>query len=306
MLQAGFAVRRMSTSLGLGGWAAVCQMTVTNNLAQNLSQAEGLIKQAAAQGASMVFLPEAADFIGESREQTASLSQDLSGSTVGVFKDLARHHRVWLSLGGLHVKEGEESRISNTHVVMDAEGEIKASYCKTHLFDVSIPGKVNLKESDYVKPGEAMVDPLDTPLGRVGLGICYDLRFPEHSLALTKAGAQILTFPSAFTVPTGLAHWEPLLRARAIETQSYVVAAAQVGNHNAKRTSYGHAMIVDPWGVVLAQCRDGVGIAMANIDLDYLASVRQNMPVQQQRRTDLYGGDPPGVFRKREQSIGVT
>lgn len=288
MLLAGLGVR-MAANRGLGGWAAVCQMTVTSDLAENLTQAGGLVQQAAAQGAAMVFLPEAADFIGESREQTGSLSQDLGGSTVTAFRDLARQHGVWLSLGGLHVKEGEDSRISNTHVVMDAEGEIKASYCKTHLFDVSIPGKVNLKESDYVKPGETMAAPIDTPLGSLGLGICYDLRFAEHSQALALAGAQLLTFPSAFTVPTGLAHWEPLLRARAIETQCYVVAAAQVGSHNVKRTSYGHAMIVDPWGAVVAQCRDGVGIAMAHIDLGYLASVRQNMPVQRQRRADLYG-----------------
>ena len=163
------------------------------------------------------------------------------------------------------------------------------SYNKTHLFDVNIPGSVALNESAYVTPGAVITPPVDTPLGKLGLGVCYDLRFPEFSQALTRAGAQILTYPSAFTVKTGMAHWESLLRARAIETQCYVIAAAQTGQHNDKRSSYGHSMIVDPWGVVLAQCGEGVGVATANIDLDYLASVRTNMPVQTHRRADLYG-----------------
>ena len=128
-----------------------------------------------------------------------------------------------------------------------------AKYSKTHLFDVEIPEQgIRLKESDYVSPGKDIVRPVETSIGRIGLGICYDLRFPEFSLALARSGAQILTFPSAFTVATGMAHWESLLRARAIESQCYVVAAAQTGRHNAKRSSYGRTMIVDPWGTVVA------------------------------------------------------
>lgn len=279
----------MASSRGLGGWAAVCQMTVTSDVAENLEQAGSLVEQAAARGASVVFLPEAADFIGQNREQTRGLSQGRGGSTVQAFSEMARQHGVWLSLGGLHVLEEEGGKISNTHLVVDREGRVVASYCKTHLFDVSIPGKFSLKESDYAEVGKVLPLPIETPLGNLGLGICYDLRFAEHSQALVRAGAELLTFPSAFTIPTGLAHWESLLRARAIETQTYVIAAAQVGNHNPKRSSYGHAMIVDPWGTVVAQCREGVGLAMAHIDLDYLATVRRNMPVQRQRRPDLYG-----------------
>ena len=283
------AGRLVMTSRGLGSLAAVTQMTVTNCVKDNLRQAAELIEQAAARGAAMVFLPEAADFIGQSREETGELSQGLEGSTVVALREEAARHGVWLSLGGLHVREQGRDKLSNTHIVVDSLGEVVATYSKTHLFDVTIPGKFSLRESEYVTAGTELVPPVATPLGLLGLGVCYDLRFPEHSQALAGAGAQLLSFPSAFTVATGLAHWEVLLRARAVETQTYVIAAAQVGSHNAKRTSFGHAMIVDPWGTVVAQCREGVGLALAEVDLSYLAKVRANMPVQEQRRPDLYG-----------------
>ena len=276
-------------SRGMAAIAAVAQMTVSNDLAANIKQANSLVEKASGQGASMVFLPEAADFIGESREQTYQLAQPIGGSTVMAFREMARKHGLWLSLGGLHIRQGEEQKTSNTHILVDKEGDIVATYAKTHLFDASVPGKFSLKESDYVGAGTSLTSPVESPLGRLGLGICYDLRFGEHSQALARAGAELLTFPSAFTVATGEAHWEPLLRARAIETQSYVIAAAQTGQHNPKRSSYGHAMIVDPWGVVTAEVKEGVGVALAPIDLEKVARVRREMPVQQQRRPELYG-----------------
>ena len=269
--------------------AAVAQMTVTADVAANLAQAAGLVERAKAAGAAMVFLPEAADFIGETREQTAALAEPLGGPTVAAFRELAKRHEVWLSLGGLHIREEQEDRVSNMHLVVDSQGEVAATYCKAHLFDATVPGKFDLQESRYVAAGAALTPPLASPLGRLGLGVCYDLRFAEHSQALAAAGAELLTFPSAFTVTTGEAHWEVLLRARAIESQAYVVAAAQTGQHNAKRSSYGHSLIVDPWGEVVARAGEGVGIALAPIDLERLATVRTNMPVQRQRRPDLYG-----------------
>jgi len=277
-------------TVSLSAWAAVVQMTVTSDLAHNLAQADRLVSQASARGASMVFLPEACDYIGETRQQTMSLAQPLAGQIVKEFQRMAVSNGVWLSLGGVHtLTEGEEGRTSNTHVIVNSEGKIVKTYNKTHLFDVNIPGSVSLSESAYVTPGSSLPPPVPTPLGKLGLGICYDLRFPEHSLALARAGAELLSFPSAFTVTTGQAHWESLLRARARETQCYVVAAAQTGRHNDKRSSYGHSMIVDPWGVVVAQCGEGEGVAMASIDMEYLHTVRKNMPVQQHRRRDLYG-----------------
>ncbi|PIO69775.1 hydrolase, carbon-nitrogen family [Teladorsagia circumcincta] len=147
----------------------------------------------------------------------------------------------------------------NSHVIIDDQGETRALYNKLHLFDLEIPGKVRLMESEFSKSGSKMVPPVDTPIGRLGLSICYDLRFPELALWNRYKGAEILSYPSSFTLNTGLAHWEPLLRTRAIETQCYVIAAAQTGKHNDKRSSYGHSMVVDPWGAVVAQCSERVG-----------------------------------------------
>merc|ERR1719365_299235 len=212
-------------------------MTSTSDLQSNFDQARHLIEGAARRGADVVFLPEAFDFIGSSSADTLELAQPISGSTVRSFQELAQTNKVWLSLGGFHHKSNRDGakKIFNTHLIIDSAGSIIDSYSKAHLFDVEIPGKFRLKESDYVNPGNHIPSPVATPLGNVGLGVCYDIRFPEFSLALAKGGAEILTFPSAFTVPTGMAHWKPLLQARAIENQCCVVAAAQVGRHNEKR-----------------------------------------------------------------------
>uniref|UniRef100_UPI00398E80BE deaminated glutathione amidase n=1 Tax=Pristiophorus japonicus TaxID=55135 RepID=UPI00398E80BE len=199
---------------------------------------------------------------------------------------------VWLSLGGFHERCHDwerDRRIYNAHVLINDSGEIAVVYRKTHLFDVELKGRVSLKESNFTIPGPGIEAPVDTPIGKLGLAICYDLRFPEISLTLAQDGAEILTFPSAFTMTTGMAHWEPLLRARAIETQSYVVAAAQTGRHNETRTSYGHSMVVDPWGCVIAQCHEGPGLCYAEIDLQYLRDIRRDMLLMHHRRTDLYG-----------------
>ncbi|KPJ17381.1 Nitrilase and fragile histidine triad fusion protein NitFhit [Papilio machaon] len=173
----------------------------------------------------------------------------------------------------------------NTHIIIDNKGDIVQTYRKLHLFDVEIPEKnVRLKESDFTSPGSHVVTPVDTPVGRIGLEICYDMRFPELSTTLGSMRADILTFPSAFTYVTGMAHWHLLLRARAIENQCYVLAAAQTGQHNAKRRSYGHALCVDPWGEVLADCEEeGPCYKIAEISLEKLADVRRNMPVFQHR-----------------------
>lgn len=267
----------------------VCQLTCTVDKDKNFQISRSLIEKAKNKGAKVIFLPEAVDYIGESKQQSIDMAEDLNDITISKYQDLAKQLGVWISVGGFHQKVKDEKRVLNTHVMIDNTGEIKSTYNKTHLFDLDIPGKVRLCESDYTVPGDTMVSPVETPVGKVGLSICYDLRFPEMSTALAKEGADILTYPSAFTVPTGMAHWEVLLRSRAIETQCYVVAAAQTGKHNEKRQSYGHAMVVDPWGTVIAQCREGTDVCVAEIDLSYLKSVRANMPVWSHRRPDLYG-----------------
>uniref|UniRef100_A0A671EXL6 Deaminated glutathione amidase n=1 Tax=Rhinolophus ferrumequinum TaxID=59479 RepID=A0A671EXL6_RHIFE len=199
---------------------------------------------------------------------------------------------LWLSLGGFH-ERGQDweqtQKIYNCHVLLDSEGSVVATYRKTHLCDVEIPGQGPMHESSSTMPGPSLKSPVSTPAGKIGLAICYDMRFPELSLALAQAGAEILTYPSAFGSVTGPAHWEVLLRARAIEAQCYVVAAAQCGRHHEKRASYGHSMVVDPWGTVVARCSEGPGLCLARIDLRYLRELRQHLPVFQHRRPDLYG-----------------
>ncbi|XP_067303354.1 deaminated glutathione amidase isoform X1 [Pseudorasbora parva] len=282
---------RMSSSLPV---AAVCQMTATPDKEANFSACTRLVEQAKEGGASMVFLPEGFDYIGSSREETLALSESLDGDIITRYTHLARKLDVWLSLGGFHERGHDwksDRRIYNSHVIINGQGEIVSVYRKGHLFDVELSSKgVSLKESAFTVPGPRLLPPVQTPIGKVGLGVCYDLRFPELSSALQRHGAEILTFPSAFTVATGAAHWEVLLRARAIETQCFVVAAAQVGAHHAKRASYGHALAVDPWGAVIGDCGgEEVGLKLVQIDLQALRDIRRDMPVQQHRREkDFY------------------
>lgn len=235
-------------------------------------------------------------------------SESSSTSIIEELCYIARKSNLWISGGGVHTKvssAGDEhtNKIYNTHVIINNNGNIQAHYHKIHLFDVSIPNKVNLRESNTTCPGNKLVV-CDSPIGKLGLSICYDMRFSSMYVHLVQEmGAQVLLMPSAFTVPTGKAHWHALLRARAIESQCYVLAAAQCGQHNEKRQSYGHSVVYDPWGEMVADAGgyDGVGsagtnitiddespvrvpsIIMADIDLDKLASIRERMPIQQHR-----------------------
>ncbi|XP_076618748.1 ntrilase and fragile histidine triad fusion protein NitFhit [Colletes latitarsis] len=269
---------------------AVCQMTSTNDKEKNLQFVRELTAKAKSRSACIAFFPEACDYLADNKKDTISMAQPLTGSTVACYKDIAKNNKIWLSLGGLHeALPDNEHHISNTHIIIDSNGEIVGTYRKAHLFDMENKNTgVRLMESDYVLPGEKIEPPISTPIGKLGLSICYDMRFPELSLTLRNMGAQILTYPSAFTYQTGAAHWEIILRARAIETQCYVVAAAQTGTHNKKRVSWGHAMIIDPWGTVIAQCSEKTGIALAEIDLNLIEQIRENMPCENHRRIDLY------------------
>ncbi|XP_068443834.1 deaminated glutathione amidase [Clinocottus analis] len=278
---------RMSTSSR--PVAAVCQMTATPDKEANFSACQQLVEEAKERGACMVFLPEGFDYIGSSQEETLSLSESLAGDTISKYTQLARKLEVWLSLGGFHERGHDwesDRRIYNSHVIINDKGDVVSVYRKSHLFDVELPEKgVSLKESAFTVPGPSLVSPVQTPIGKVGLGICYDVRFPELSLALRRHAAEILTYPSAFTEATGAAHWEVLLRARAIENQCFVLAAAQVGRHTEKRRSYGHALAVDPWGEVLADCGgEKPGVVLVEVDPEKVGSTRRSMPVQQHRR----------------------
>ncbi|XP_023211076.1 nitrilase and fragile histidine triad fusion protein NitFhit-like [Centruroides sculpturatus] len=270
---------------------AVCQLTCKSNKEENFEICKSLIEKAKKRGAEMVFLPECFDLVGESKDQSIKLSEPLNGPIITKYKELAKNNSIWLSLGGFHETgpQTDQKRVQNAHVILDSSGNIVEVYRKIHMFDVDLPGRMRLCESDYTVPGSRIVKPVSSPVGKIGMGICYDLRFPEFSLALAKSGAEILTYPSAFTQTTGMAHWEPLLRARAIESQCYVIAAAQTGRHNPKRVSYGHAMVIDPWGCCIACCKEGTDVITAEIDLGYLRNIRQEMPVWMHRRPDIYG-----------------
>lgn len=211
-------------------------------------------------------------------------------------QEAAREFKLAINVG-IHEPTKEGKKVKNTLIWIDERGSIVQRYQKLHLFDLEIEGGPVMRESDSVEKGSSILPPFDTAVGRVGLAICFDLRFPEISLALKRQNAQIITYPSAFTVPTGKAHWSSLLRARAIETETYVIAAAQVGFHNEKRRSYGHTMIVSPWGEVMAELgfdelkRDENGdpvpeIAFAELDMAEVERIRKQMPLL--RRTDVY------------------
>ncbi|SGY35350.1 BQ5605_C002g01757 [Microbotryum silenes-dioicae] len=273
--------------------AAVAQICSLPSLTHNVALCRSVIRRAAQAGAHLVWLPEASDFIACAAD-VPCLSRPLDQSVfIDGVKAQAKFSKVWVGVGVHESVKGEE-RCYNTNLLISPEGEVRAAYRKIHLFDVDIRGGPVILESKTTKPGAELLDPVETPLGKVGLLTCYDLRFPEVSLALRRTGAQIITYPSAFTLRT-----EVLLRARAIETQSYILAPAQTGSHTATRQSYGHAMIVGPWGEVLAQCSDrqpkpytdGVHdgtFAMADLDLGWLEDVRRDMPLWEQRRSDVY------------------
>jgi predicted amidohydrolase len=275
--------------------AAVVQMTARDDLAKNLERAESLVKRAVIRGARLVGLPENLSFMGI-EEQKLGTAEDWPLGAVGEGAGavrawaarLARACEVTLVLGGVTERSAVEGKVHNACVVVDPSGEITARYRKIHLFDVDLADGTRLCESRVVVPGDEVVA-CDTVVGRLGLSVCYDVRFPELYRRLVDAGAEVLAVPAAFTVPTGRDHWHVLLRARAIESQAYVLAPAQWGSHGHGRTTYGHAMIVDPWGTIVAECPDGEGIAVAEIDLARVHAIRAQLPSLRHRRLDARG-----------------
>ena len=261
---------------------AVAQMTSIGDTEFNFQTCSKLAEEAASQGAKMLFLPEAFSFVGSASEQTVAIAEPVTGHTISKYAALAKRLNLWLSLGGFQEVGPDPEHVYNSHLILTDNGEIAAIYRKIHLFSVDIiPKGPVLMESRYTAPGTGLITS-DSPAGRLGLSTCYDLRFPElYQRLVFEKGAQVLLVPSAFTVPTGRAHWEVLLRARAIETQTYVIAAAQAGKHNEKRESYGHSLIIDPWGTIVGKLDDplATGIAVAEIDLGELESIRQRIPI---------------------------
>src|SRR5579863_3797932 len=265
---------------------AAIQMTSGPDVSANLEEARALLQEAARRGARLAVLPENFSFMGRSdadalgvQPSLRGVAEDDGGGPVQDFlADTARRLGIWIVGGTVPLRGAGDGRVAAASLVFDAEGERRARYDKIHLFDVHVPGREeSYRESANVAPGSSPVV-VETPVGRLGLSVCYDVRFPELYRSLSAAGAQLLAVPSAFTSPTGRAHWETLLRARAIENLCYVVAPAQSGFHPSGRETYGDSMIVDYWGRVLQRLPRGRGFALADIDLVSQEAVRASFP----------------------------
>jgi deaminated glutathione amidase len=260
------------------------QLNTTDDRAANLAQAEEAVDRVVAQGADLVLLPENFNHRGTD-ETNAAAAEPIPGPSYEWARAMACKHGVFFHLGSLIAQCGDER--FNTSVVFDRLGTEVARYSKIHLFDVELPDGTLYYESDAISPGNEIVT-FDCEGVTFGLAVCYDLRFPELFRALADRGAEVFLVPAAFTIPTGISHWESLIRARAIENGCYVAACGQWGPSKVGKPCYGHSMVVDPWGVVVAQCREGVDSLVAELDLDYLREVRRRMPVLDHRRPDLF------------------
>jgi deaminated glutathione amidase len=267
------------------GRVAAIQMTSSHVVADNLGKAGALLREAKEAGALIACLPENFSFIGLKDADKLQVAEvDGDGLVQAYLSDAARQLNMWILGGTIVIRTDDSNRVANASLLIDAAGKRVARYDKIHLFDVSIPGRnEQYRESTHVLPGREPVT-ADTPVGKLGLSVCYDMRFPELYRELVAQGAEWLAMPAAFTVPTGRAHWETLLRARAIENLCYVVAPAQVGVHSSGRETYGDSLIVDYWGQVLSRLAKGTGVITADIDLASQAESRARFPALDNRQ----------------------
>jgi predicted amidohydrolase len=267
---------------------AAVQLSSQADVGENLERAAALVADAARRGAELVLLPENFAYLGGTEEGRRAIAEDLGGDggpqgPIGRrLAELARAHRVWLLGGGMPERSADPDRPFNTCAVFAPDGRLAARYRKIHLFDVDLAERP-YRESRASSAGDAPVTVTAAEL-RVGLSVCYDLRFPELYRALSAAGAEVLVVPAAFTVTTGKDHWHVLLRARAIEAQAYIIAAAQWGKHPGGRVTFGKSCVVDPWGEIVAQASEGEGVVTAAVDREYLRHVRATLPSLQHRR----------------------
>ncbi len=263
------------------------QINTRDDKEANLRRAEELVDSAVERGATFVVLPEYVSFLGP-KEQHQSIAESIPGPTTERFAAKARQHGIFLHGGSIHEESNTPGMFYNTSVVFDPSGEIIATYRKIHLFDIDLTGNVTANESSTILPGDDIVT-ADVDGHTVGLSICYDLRFPELYRQLALEGAEILLVPAAFTMFTGKDHWHVLLRARAIENQTYVLAPGQYGSHEPNNSQcYGHSIIIDPWGTVIAESSDSEGVVVADLDFDYLRKIRKQLPSLANRRPSAY------------------
>jgi deaminated glutathione amidase len=262
---------------------ALFQSTSGIDPAANAGALTDAIEQAAAGGAEMLFTPEMSGLLDRDSARAAKVlkSQD-EDQVLAACREAAARHRIWLHIGSLAVLDG--GKVANRGFVIDREGVVRATYDKLHLFDVDLPTGESWRESNVYSAGKGVVLVNGTPVGKLGLTICYDLRFPGLFARLAESAADVIAVPAAFTVPTGKAHWHVLLRARAIEAGLFVVAAAQVGHHEDGRNTFGHSLVVDPWGEILLDMGEDEGVGFADIDLKRISDVRSRIPALSHRR----------------------
>ncbi len=262
--------------------AAAVQMRAGGSKKENIKKASYFIEEAAKRGAALLILPEVFLWRGR-KEDEVKKAETIPGETSEILAGLALKHKLYL-LAGSYLEKATKTHSYNTSIFINPQGRIIARYRKIHLFDIDIPGKVRVKESSLKKLGKNVII-ANTPLGIFGLSICYDLRFPELYRALSEKQAEVIFAPSAFTFPTGLAHWEVLVRARAIENQCYLIAPNQVGENHHGYSDYGNSLIVDPWGKVIARGSDDKEeLILGEIDGEYLKKVRKELPSLSHRR----------------------
>ncbi|MBV8778465.1 MAG: carbon-nitrogen hydrolase family protein [Alphaproteobacteria bacterium] len=264
--------------------AACVQFTACPDPEPNIAVVSDLIRRARDAGADLITTPEASNFIESGEKRREKARHEADDPFLDAMRELARETGAWVLVGSLVIDpagepgaEPGENRLANRSFLLDPQGGIVAKYDKIHLFDIDLPNGESIRESNAYRPGKEAVF-AQTPWGRLGMTVCYDVRFPHLYRMLAQAGADFLAVPSVFTVPTGKAHWEVLLRSRAIENGAFVFAAAQTGEHTGGRKSYGHSLIVDPWGEVLAEGGEGTGIITARIDPARIAKVRGGLP----------------------------
>lgn len=264
----------------------VVQLCSSSNVQANILKISSFAERARAQGAQLVCFPENFNYIG-SMGTARQYAQHLNGEYMNTYSQIARTNNIWLSLGGFQeLCSTNEAKYHNTHVIINNQGEVVAAYRKLHLFDVNVDKEYS--ESRIVEKGSEIVPPVSSPVGKLGLSICYDIRFPELYRRLADLGAEVLLVPAAFLEKTGYAHWEALLRARAIENGCYVIASAQEGRHDSGRFTYGHSCVIDPWGSMISQASEGEHLLTVDIDLNYLKQVREKVPSLNHIRKDVF------------------
>jgi deaminated glutathione amidase len=278
--------------------AAVIQMRSGRDMARNAADASAMIRDAAGRGARFVSTPEMTNILEPDRPRLRALAKrEEDDDSVRTFSALAGELGLWLNIGSLALK-GEGDKLLNRSLLFRPDGTIAARYDKIHLFDVDLPTGERLRESEAYEGGSAAAL-AETGFGKLGLTICYDMRFPYLYRSLALAGAGVITVPSAFTVPTGQAHWHVLLRARAIETGAFVLAAAQGGTHESGRQTYGHSLIVSPWGQVLSEADEEPGVAVADLDLEEVDAARRRIPALG------HGRDAPLTILKAQAPVAT-